>query len=275
MGVSSLAWLLTKMGILDRDIPYGDSTFVYKTTPSIDRSFALHAGCGLLWIMAAFAQMVLVRRYKLAWHRKYGYAVLLVFFMHMGAALNCVFADEAKHHPLSKALLMSSAFSSITHMLRGIRDVARKDVESHEIHSVVAFLYSIEGAGTIRTVAHLQLFMKSSLPSVFHGPTDCQAIYSGQAAQCVAEYCIRMLLVRALTYYWIGMYARCSKTRRAFVFSTLLENILTTSIGALFGMLLSNFNADSFFTGGQSAVGDSSRILSCWIMIAVWVLSRR
>ena len=69
------------------------------------------------------------------WHRKYGYVVLLVFFMHMGACLNNLFADEAKHHPLSKAMLLSAAFSSIIHMLRSIRDVARKDVEGHVIIS--------------------------------------------------------------------------------------------------------------------------------------------
>jgi len=275
MGVSSVGWLLNKIGIVVRDdIPFGDSPFVYKTTASLDRTLALHAGCGLLWIIVAFAQMVLVRRYKLVWHRKYGYGVLLVFFMHMAACLNSLFADEAKHHPLSKAFLMSAAFSSIIHMLRSIRDVARKDVAGHEIHSVVAFLYSIEGAGTIRTVSHLQWPLKFILPPVFGGPSDCQAIYNGQAAQCVASYCIRMVFTRVLTYYWIGMYARCSKTRRSFVVSTLFESILTTSIGALFAMLIANFNADTFFDAGQSAAGDSSLLLSCWILISVGMLSR-
>lgn len=247
MGVSSVGWLLNKLGLHVRDdIPFGDTAFVYRTTASLDRSFALHAGCGLLWVMVAYVQMVLVRRYKLVWHRKYGYAVLLVFSMHMAAALNNLFADEAKHHPLSKALLMSAAFSSIIHMVRSIRDVARKDVVGHEVNSVVAFLYSIEGAGTIRTVSHLQWPLRFISP-VFGGPSDCQALYNGEAAQCVASYCIRIVFTRVLTYYWIGMYARCGKTRRAFVVSALFESILTTSISALFSMLLANFNASTFF----------------------------
>lgn len=276
MGVSSLAWLLTKMGLLDRaDIPFGDSPFLYKTTASIDRAFMLHAVCGLLWIMVAYAQMVLVRRYKIAWHKKYGYGVLLVFFMHMGACLNSLFTDEAKHHPVSKALLLSSAFSATTHMLRGIRDVIRKDVEGHEIHSMIAFLYSIEGAGTIRTIQHLQLFFKFVLPPVFHGPSDCQSLFNGEAAQCVAVYCVRLLLVRVMTHYWIGMYARCTKTRRSFVVSTLFESILTVSIGVLIAMLLANWNAFTFFGAGQSAAGDTSRLFSSWTMIAVWMMSRR
>lgn len=277
MGVSSIAWILTKMGLMQRtDIPFGDSAFLYRHTPSIDSSFALHAVCGLLWIVVAFAQMVLVRRYKVVWHKKYGYGVLLVFFMHIAACMNIVFKDEANHHPVAKGLLMSTAFTSTIHMLRGIRDVIRKDVEGHEINSVVAFLYSIEGAGTIRTVQHLQLFVKRlDLPSVLWGPSDCQTIFHGEAAQCVAVYCVRLILVRVLTYYWIGMYARCIKTRRRFGLSTLFESLLTTSMTAAFAMARANFNASSFFGAGVSAAGDSVCVLSCWILIAFWTFSRR
>lgn len=277
MGVSSVAWLLTKMGLMKRDdIPFGDSAFLYRSAPSIDRSFALHAGCGLLWIMVAFAQMVLVRRYKVVWHKKYGYGVLLVFFMHMAACMNIVFKDEANHHPLSKALLMSTAFTATIHMLRGIRDVIRKDVEGHEINSVVAFIYSIEGAGTIRTAVHVNLFAKwLDLPSVLWGPSDCQAIHHGEAAQCVAVYCVRMIMVRVITYYWIGMYAHCLKTRRRFVVATLSESIMTTSMAALFAMTRANFNASSFFGPGLSAAGDTICIWSCWILMALWIFSRK
>jgi len=276
MGVSSLAWLLNRIGVLRREIPFGDSLFVYRNTAGIDRSFALHAACGLLWLLVAFAQMVLVRRYKVVWHRKYGYAAIFVFFMHTAACLNVLFADEAKHHPLSKTLLMSAAFSSIIHMLRSIRGAVCGDVVGHEANSVVAFLYSIEGAGTIRTVQHLQLLFKSVLPSVFCGPGDCQAHHNGEAGQCVASYCVRLVLTRVMTYYWIGMYARYTKTRRGFVVSVLSESILTTSISAAFAMAIANCNLNvySCYDADQGAAGHGIPLLSCWMVISLCALLR-
>lgn len=274
MGVSSLAWLLNRLGFPRRDIPFGDSLFLYGNTAGIDRSFGLHAVCGLLWILVAFAQMVLVRRYKVVWHRKYGYATIFVFFMHMAACLNVLLADEAKHHPLSKTLLMSSAFLSTIHMLRGTRGAISGDVAGHEANSVVAFLYSIEGAGTIRTVQHVQLLFKPVLPSVFCGPGDCQALHNGEAGKCVVSYCVRLILVRVMTYYWIGMYARCSSIQRGFVVRVFSESIVTTSISAAFAVAIANCSLDAYSCYNVDLGAGNGLLLSCWIMISFCVLLR-
>lgn len=271
MGVSSVAWMLNKMGLLSRDIPHGDSAFVYRTTSSIDRSFGLHAFFGLLWICVAFAQIVPIQSFSLARHRQFGIFALLSFVGHMSASINNVISDEAEHHPMSKMMLLSSVCLSIVHMARSIFQITKRDVTGHKDNAVLAFLFSIEGAGTIRTVQHIQLFFKIVLPPVFAGPSDCQNMYGGKATHCAESYCLRLVFVRIMTFYWIGMYARCCKKDSGFTIRLLFESMFTMLIGASLAVALSN----AFLKDGFGASTETLLLLGYWSLTSVCMLLPR
>merc|ERR1712241_1118632 len=78
-------------------------------------------------------------------------------------------------------------------------------------------------------VAQFQVWFKPFLPSQLAGPGDCQGVYGGQTTHCVESYATRLLLIRCLTMFWIGMYA---KVKRDFWFKKLffLEVVYTSIV---------------------------------------------
>ena len=88
-----------------------------------------------------------------------------------------------------------------TYMVLGIQSIRRGDLSQHIDRMFRCFIYSIEGAGTIRTVGYL-LWLAGL------GPTFCQSANGATATHCVAPYVLQLVCIRLLSMYWIGCYAR-------------------------------------------------------------------
>ena len=177
-------------------------------SPGIDRAFGLHAFFGLLWVLSCYLQMGPIRNMSVWLHQRFGYLAITAFVCHMLASFNTLIFDEAQHQPLAKVMLGNVVLVSSTYMVLAIKAVKNKDIRGHTDYAVRSFLYSIEGAGTIRTVASIQGLLSPVLPQILIGPAECQNIHLGQATQCIGEYATRLLLTRLLTLYYIGHYTR-------------------------------------------------------------------
>lgn len=235
MGVGSVMTLVNKVpitGTLNATI-YGDAQFLYRTeeeSPGIDTNFGLHAAFGLFWLLVAFVQMVPLRRLSLAMHRNFGLVAILVFCGHMLASLNILIFDEAKHHWINRAELGGLTFISTAYMLLSMKAIWEGRISEHQDYAIRCFLYSIEGAGTIRQVAHMQLFASPYVPSLFSGPGECQSIYSGEATHCVEQYFVRRFFSRLLTFYYICVYTTYKKESnysQVFIKEKMMEAICT------------------------------------------------
>eukprot|EP00493_Phyllostaurus_siculus_P023460 UN23796 len=194
MSVASVEWLLRRTGVeatMVKNMTYGDTVLVYENSPGIDWAFGLHAFCGLLWLVVSYVQMVHVPRLRILSHRKFGYFAMLTFCCHVCAGLNALWFDEAKHHPIIKIMLLSPMIGSARHMVSSIMYAKRRDIKRHTDSAVMGFLLSIEGAGTIRTVAYIQGMFAAYLPDFLNGASPCQARYGGRATQCVPSYAAR------------------------------------------------------------------------------------
>ena len=263
MGVASIQTLVNKVPGLDNPfirtiVPvsnetiYGDAQFIYsdeRSSPGIDRAFGLHAFFGITWILTAHIQMVFTRKQSLSLHQKFGYFAILTFFAHMGAALNNLIFDEAKHHMINRVGLGSLVFLSTTWMLLSIKAAMDRDIPKHKDYIIRCFLYSIEGAGTIRTIAYLQYIFSPFVPEIFAGPAKCQAMFGGQATYCVLPYFIRGIFTRLLTLFYIAIYTSnfSSKKDKNLVNVLMKENLI--SIICLFAYVMVDqiFHSHFFF----------------------------
>ena len=242
MGVASIQTVVNNVPGLDNAVVrsivgtsnatiYGDAQFLYadeKDAPGIDRAFGLHAFFGLLWLLFAFLQMVPIRKINLAMHGKFGYITIAVFLGHMLAALNNLIFDEAKHSAVNRIGLGSLTFVSSTYMVLSILAAKNHDIPTHTDYAIRCFLYSIEGAGTIRQVAYMQWLLAPYVPSIFAGPGECQLLHMGQATNCVVPYFIRGIFVRLLTLYYIGLYEHSKKKTSNFKKIIWNENLIAT-----------------------------------------------
>jgi len=231
MGVSSCQWILNQFGLgwltLRTGMAHDDSLFVYETTKTVDKAFGLHAFFGLFWLCSAYLQMGPIQVRSKAVHRKFGYLALFALLGHILASLNNLYVDEAKHQSLSKMMLLSPIFLTVTFFARSFVCIMRRDLSNHVDSAILGFLYSIEGAGQIREVSQWQLLLKPWVGEQFQGPGDCQSLAGGRATNCVTTYCTRMLIVRLFTLYWIGWYA---KLKRDKVFTKKYVQELTATI---------------------------------------------
>ena len=185
----------------DSEEPLIDESFVYKTenkVKGVDSAFGFHAFSGLLWILTAWVQMSLLKTSK-RWHRIFGMFAIVTFGMHMAGSLNNLYFDYMKHTPLPKLLLAMACMDSIVSMVAAMMHAKRKNFAGHRDAMIRCFIYSIEGAGTIRTVGTLQAFLGL-------GPTDCQVFWNGTASNCLYSYTWRLLLTRYLSLSYLGLY---------------------------------------------------------------------
>ena len=213
---------------------YGDATVLYADeaeSPGIDRAFGLHAFFALLWLFSSYLQMGPIRTLSVALHRAFGYIALTSFLCHMLAAINSLVFDEAKHQPISKVALGSIAFMSMTYMILAIKAAKKHDTRAHVDYAIRSYLYSIEGAGTIRTVAYLQALLSHWLPDILQGPMHCQNSHAGLASHCAVEYTVRLLLTRLLTLYYLCLYVKI-KGRSKYV-TLLAKEVVMASVCCL------------------------------------------
>ncbi len=224
IGVHTIEWIRSLLGLSTAAASaYPGAYLVYPQNQALDRGFSYHAFFGLLWLLLASLQMaVLATKHKQS-HKVFGYIIQLSFLGHLGAAMSLLFVDTQQHHWLVKFMLMSPVLYSSTYMARGIASIRRGDVAEHIDHMVRCFVYSIEGAGTIRTVSHL--FWLGGI-----GPTFYQDQHGATATHCVDEYLLRLIFTRLLSLYWLGCYARMRGNEK--LTKSLLRELVITCVGS-------------------------------------------
>lgn len=217
-----------------RGEPAQDTYLEYPASPKIDRAFLPHAVCGLLWILAAYLHVCCSHQLRnFISKRMLAYFACLAFVLHMVCSLRTLILDPMQHHVLPWTLLLSNVTVSTAYFLLGTWAASKRHVSAHKDAMIKCFLYSIEGAGTIRTVGSIMHFFGA-------GPTMCQQMNEGLAASCVFPYVQRLIGIRSLTTFYLGIYAQISQdaeTRKAYKTLALKNVAMNISIILFFDVL--------------------------------------
>ena len=222
---------------------YPDVLF-YRQTSGIDKAFGLHAAFGLLWLTVGCLQIGPVRRHSLSWHRNFGYFALATFICHLGASINNLIYDHLKHHYLNRVGLGSVTTLSATYMVLAFAAARRHNFQHHSDLAFRAFIYSIEGSGSIRTVYSLNALLRPISPEAIASVMYCHKPYPEQAGQCVGPYFIIMILTRLLSMYYIGIYnmIQSSQKKQDFQFlKFLVKEIIMSVLSIITFMAIDHF----------------------------------
>jgi len=245
-GESSVHWLMNLMptwffdycsnaGFIQPGIDYAreGETPTPDAAPirGIDLAFSLHAGFALSWLVCAYIQIVHSHR---AWfsHRRFGYVAAATFALHVFASLFNVYMDIVQNKPLPRIMLALTSVSSAPYMIDAIVIAIRKPhdwINSHKDMMITCFLLSIQGAGPIRMVSHIQMLVGC-------GPIQCQNRSGGLATDCMWEYVFRLSCVNFWTLYTRGMYCKMRGSKQltqAFLASLRFSSVLTAFLFAL------------------------------------------
>jgi len=225
MGIFTIESFLSIFGLESVKAEYPDAYLIYPQEVVLDTGFSYHAFFGLLWLLMAFIQMVPLAMKNKRIHRIFGYIIQFSFLAHLIAAVSLLLINTQQHHWLPICMLMSPVVRSGRYMILGIKSARRGDIEQHIDQMFRCFIYSIEGAGTIRTVGYL-LWLGGL------GPTYCQTENCATATNCVEPYVLQLVCIRLLTLYWIGCYARMrgnSEFTKAFLFELVTTGFILTA----------------------------------------------
>lgn len=182
--------------------PAIDTYLAYDPSPKTDRAFGPHAFFGLLWIVTAYLHICCRHRFQTkASKRMTGIFAVFAFIGHQVCSALCLVINPMNQHVVPWTMLMTNCSVSTGYFLLGMYALEQKNMEAHKDAMTRCFLYSIEGAGTIRTVGFIMALFGT-------GPTFCQQMYGGCAARCVLQYIHRLIWIRALTIYYTGIYTK-------------------------------------------------------------------
>ena len=177
----------------------------------IDFLFWMHAIFGLLWVLTAWVSMYILQDDR-ALHRKFSVVPIIFFCFHSLAALSNLYHNIAKNSLLPRLFLIRSIIDCVILMVTAIIRVKKKDVQGHKNAMIQCFIYSIEGAGTIRTVKFLQIVFRS-------GTTFCKNIVNIGYSECLYPYLWMLMLSRFLSLIylavWSCMYTGLRKKQRS------------------------------------------------------------
>ena len=189
-------WIILNIFGLKKKITCSEESW----SADIDPVFWLHASAGILWMVTAWVNIYLLQDNK-ALHRKFGAATILAFCLHTIAALRNLHFNIARNSLLPRLFLVGSLIDSTISIIIAMNRAKRRDIQGHRDAMVQGFIYSLEGAGTIRTVGYLQIAQG-------FGPTHCKdvvtAAYSG--GTCIYSYFWRMVLTRFLSLFYLGVF---------------------------------------------------------------------
>lgn len=170
----------------------------------IDRAFGMHAAASLTWVVLGYISVVHSRRISGRFHKVLGYISLLSFLAHLACSIFNLYTDVVRHTPLPKLMLLYSAISSLGSMSRSIAAAIRRRPGwklTHQDDMVTCYMDSIQGAGPIRMIAHVQGWMAC-------GAVHCQWQYGGVATHCLWPYVFRLLCIATWTRYTNGLYVK-------------------------------------------------------------------
>merc|ERR1712232_126066 len=152
-----------------------------------------HAAASLTWVVLGYISVVHSRHISGRFHKLLGYISLLSFLAHLACSIFNLYTDVVRHTPLPKLMLLYSAISSLGSMSRSIAAAIRRRPGwklTHHDDMVTCYMDSIQGAGPIRMIAHVQGWMA------------CGAVH------CQWPYVFRLLCIATWTRYTNGLYVK-------------------------------------------------------------------
>ena len=160
--------------------------------PTKDRAFGWHALFALTWMTMAYIQICFMDHKKRTYsHKVFGYMTVLALMLHSMGALLILYEDVEGHTVLNRALLFSSLMATVSTVFQAIREAINGNHTKHRVLMVRAFISSLDGAGTIRTVANIQMVLG-------YGPVLCQCDYGKVGGNCDWTYLWRLMWVTVL-----------------------------------------------------------------------------
>merc|ERR1719192_2071625 len=151
-------------------------------------------------------------------HKLFGYVSLLVFAGHMIAAGNNLIFNAMEHTLINRLLLLNDLTEGSLYIAKGMMNIFERRkgwLQAHKNNMFLGFVTTIEGAGTIRTIAFVHYLMnragvnKTSLVWKISGAgiQECLATYKTAAGVCARPYTMRMIWIRFLTNIYVSHYA--------------------------------------------------------------------
>jgi len=171
--------------------------------PRKDRAFGLHALFALLWITMAYVEMCFLSGSR---HRLFGYLTAGALLLHSMASLLNLYEDIERHSLLNRLFLLLSLCSTVHRFVCAVAEAVRGNYSAHRVLMVRAFLSSLDGAGTIRTVAAVQMLFG-------FGPIHCECDHGEVGGHCDWTYCFRLLWVIALRHLQWAVFAKLEHRR--------------------------------------------------------------
>lgn len=197
--------ILNFLGISNMIFGYqlNDTYLAYPLNETTDRAFGPHASFGMLWLFMSYLHICHSHTLQKYIHCKtFARLTSVSFICHMGFSVRSLWIDPMEHHPIIKVFLLDSVIQALGEFVSGVKAAAINNDQTEHQHSMMrCYLYSIEGAGTIRTVGYIMALMNA-------GPTFCQQKNDGLASNCVRGYVLRLLFIRLLTLYYFGIAAQ-------------------------------------------------------------------
>ena len=161
-------------------------------TLSKNKAFGLHALIAIAWTIMAYIQICLIPNQFTFAHRMFGRLTTVVFIAHAMGAINILVEDVEGHTLLNKLSLLASLLSTSYQFATAIKKaVADKNYNEHRLWMARTFLSSLDGAGTIRTVAAIQMMFG-------YGPIMCQCEHGKVGGNCDWTYTWRLLWIIVL-----------------------------------------------------------------------------
>ena len=169
--------------------------------PTKDRTFGLHAVFALLWMTMAYIQICFVdHKTRSSAHKIFGYLTVVSLIIHSTGSLLILYEDVENHTLLNKTLLFSSLLSTVLTVFQAIKAAIDGNHTEHRVLMVRAFISSLDGAGTIRTVAAIQMVLGC-------GPIFCQCDYGKVGGNCDWTYTWRLMWITVLRVVQLAIFS--------------------------------------------------------------------
>ena len=119
--------------------------------------------------------------------------------LHIFGSLRILYEDVEHHSMLNKGLLFLSLTKTASTFFCAVRAAMDKEVALHRDLMMEAFIRSLGGAGTIRTVGSIQTALGV-------GPALCEVQHLNVGGHCDWTYSWRLCWTNMLTLFQIGAY---------------------------------------------------------------------
>jgi len=187
--------------------------------PTKDRAFGLHSLFSLLWITMAYIQICWIDSTKRnSMHKIFGYLTVVALVLHSLGALSILYEDVEDHTLLNKLMLFGSLVYTVSTVFRAIKKAVNGNYNEHRVLMVRAFVSSLDGAGTIRTVGHIQMVLGC-------GPIFCQSEYGKVGGHCDWTYTSRLAWTSVLRAVQLAVYCKLEEKTQPHLLKEMWEDL--------------------------------------------------